>query len=90
MENKIKEMFYESADTLKSFIDENFWIVLECADVMKNALNDGGKLLFFGNGGSAADAQHLAAEFVNRFLIERGPLAARAEAADHARDHFPR
>lgn len=43
-----------------------------CADALLN----GGKLVFFGNGGSAADAQHIAAEFVGRFEIERAPLPA--------------
>ncbi|MEW6218255.1 MAG: SIS domain-containing protein [Thermodesulfobacteriota bacterium] len=42
----------------------------------------GGKILFMGNGGSAADAQHLAAEFVNRFLLARPPLAALALTTD--------
>ena len=42
----------------------------------------GGKVLIFGNGGSAADAQHLAAEFVNRFQVERPPLAALALTTD--------
>jgi len=39
-------------------------------------------VLIFGNGGSAADAQHLAAEFVNRFQVERPPLAALALTTD--------
>lgn len=82
MENKLKEMFYESAETLKSFIDDNAELVKECASVMKNSLKSGGKLLFFGNGGSAADAQHMAAEFVNRFLVERRALAAIALTTD--------
>ena len=42
----------------------------------------GGKLLIMGNGGSAADAQHLAAEFVNRFLVDRAPLPALALTTD--------
>ena len=42
----------------------------------------GHKMLIFGNGGSAADAQHIAAEFVNRFRIERPPLAALALTTD--------
>ena len=42
----------------------------------------GGKLLIFGNGGSAADAQHVAAEFVNRFKIDRRPLPAIALTTD--------
>ncbi len=43
---------------------------------------DGHKIMLFGNGGSAADAQHIAAEFVNRFTIERPPLAAMALTTD--------
>lgn len=42
----------------------------------------GGKLMIMGNGGSAADAQHLAAEFVNRFLVDRAPLPALALTTD--------
>ncbi|MEZ0574559.1 D-sedoheptulose 7-phosphate isomerase [Halodesulfovibrio aestuarii] len=45
-------------------------------------LAKGGKIMFCGNGGSAADAQHLAAEFVNRFLIERPPLPSIALTTD--------
>ena len=45
-------------------------------------LADGHKIMLFGNGGSAADAQHIAAEFVNRFVIERPPLAALALTTD--------
>ncbi len=58
-------------------------------DVLQDAILDiaetiraGQKLLFFGNGGSAADAQHFAAEFVNRYLIDRPPLAAIALTTD--------
>ena len=46
------------------------------------AMLNGNKLIIFGNGGSAADAQHMAAEFVNRFLIDRPPLAAIALTTD--------
>ncbi len=45
-------------------------------------LKSGGKVLFCGNGGSAADAQHLAGEFVNRFLLERKPYAGLALSTD--------
>ena len=47
-----------------------------------DALNNENKLMIFGNGGSAADAQHIAAEFVNRFMIERPPLPALALTTD--------
>lgn len=48
------------------------------ADALVDAYRTGHKALFFGNGGSAADAQHLAAEFVGRYLRERGPMPALA------------
>ena len=52
------------------------------ADRLVACLVSGNKILIFGNGGSAADAQHIAAEFVNRFQIERPPLAAIALTTD--------
>ena len=55
---------------------------VKVVDIITQALNEGNKILLFGNGGSAADAQHLAAEFVNRFLIERPPLPAIALSTD--------
>ncbi len=57
-------------------------VLAAAADTIAEALRSGHKVLFFGNGGSAADAQHLAAEFVNRFRIERPPLAAVALTTD--------
>jgi len=50
--------------------------IVEAAILIHDCLGAGGKLLLFGNGGGAADAQHLAAEFVGRFVVERGGLAA--------------
>ena len=50
---------------------------IELVEICTDALNDGNKLLFFGNGGSAADAQHIAAELVVRYKINRAPLALR-------------
>jgi phosphoheptose isomerase len=52
------------------------------AGLIGSALREGGKLLLFGNGGSAADAQHLAAELVGRFTVERTPLPAIALTVD--------
>lgn len=54
--------------------------VLDAADRIEQALRAGGKVLFCGNGGSAADATHLAAELVGRFRLDRAPLAAVALA----------
>ncbi|MBI3490831.1 MAG: SIS domain-containing protein [Acidobacteria bacterium] len=56
--------------------------VLAAAAAVIDALRGGGKLLLFGNGGSAADAQHVAAEFVGRFQRERAALAAIALTTD--------
>jgi D-sedoheptulose 7-phosphate isomerase len=56
---------------------EGLFPILEKAAILcSDALRQGGKLVFFGNGGSAADAQHIAAEFVGRFETERAPLPA--------------
>jgi D-sedoheptulose 7-phosphate isomerase len=54
------------------------------ADAVSRACAAGGKVLVFGNGGSAADAQHVAAEFVGRFRRDRRPLPALALSADIA------
>ncbi|MCC6887435.1 MAG: D-sedoheptulose 7-phosphate isomerase [Hyphomicrobiales bacterium] len=56
--------------------------IVRIADAIATSLRDGGKLLLAGNGGSAADAQHLAAEFLSRFVSERQPLAAIALTTD--------
>ena len=50
--------------------------IAELADLIVEALRGGGKVILFGNGGSAADATHLAAEFVGRFRFDRSPLPA--------------
>ena len=60
----------------------DFRTAAQAIDTVAAALRGGQKLLLFGNGGSAADAQHIAAEFVNRFKIERPPLAAIALTTD--------
>jgi D-sedoheptulose 7-phosphate isomerase len=55
-----------------------------CAADLAGRLGDGGTLLVFGNGGSAADAQHVAAEFTGRYLLDRPPLPAIALAENAA------
>jgi D-sedoheptulose 7-phosphate isomerase len=60
----------------EAFVKEAADDIIRLTDWIREVFEDGGKLLIFGNGGSAADAQHLAAEFVNRFLINRRPLPA--------------
>jgi D-sedoheptulose 7-phosphate isomerase len=64
------------------FFERNAQKVLDAAVMMSVCLARQGKLLLCGNGGSAADAQHVAGEFVNRFLLERPPLAAIALSTD--------
>ncbi len=73
----------EAAITAKrSCVESNLDNIIQAADMLTTCMATGGKVLIFGNGGSAADAQHLAAEFVNRFQIERPPLAAIALTTD--------
>ena len=60
----------------------NLQPVLDVAAAIAESFRGGGKLLLFGNGGSASDAQHVAAEFVGRFQRERAALAAIALTAD--------
>ncbi len=55
---------------------------LRLLEACHSTLAKGGKVIWFGNGGSAADAQHLAAEFVVRYKLERGPLASIALTTD--------
>lgn len=55
---------------------------LKLLALTRHALGSGGKIVFLGNGGSAADSQHLAAEFMVRYRAERGPLAAIALTTD--------
>ena len=66
----------------RQFLRENLGTLVAVVDAITAALRAGNKLLLFGNGGSAADAQHIAAEFVNRFKIERAPLPAIALTTD--------
>jgi D-sedoheptulose 7-phosphate isomerase len=56
--------------------------VARAAECLSDALRSGGKLMFCGNGGSAADSQHLASEFTGRFVDDRRPLAALALSTD--------
>jgi D-sedoheptulose 7-phosphate isomerase len=59
-------------------VDDFYNNVQEIADICCEAISSGNKIIFMGNGGSAADAQHLAAELIGRYLEERRPLAAMA------------
>src|SRR5574340_1015103 len=82
MEDHIIKIFKESCRLKDTFINDNLGKVVDVVEALTGALKAGNKILLFGNGGSAADAQHLAGEFVNRFLIERPPLPAIALSTD--------
>jgi len=70
MNDFITQAFEDSIQAKKTFLKENLDNLITVIDRIAQALANGNKLLLFGNGGSAADAQHIAAEFVNRFRIE--------------------
>jgi len=78
----IRELFGESLRVKQVFLAEQAAQLEQAVDLVAAALKAGHKVLLFGNGGSAADAQHIAAEFVGRFLIERRPLPAIALTTD--------
>ena len=82
MEDYIIKIFRESGQVKEAFVNENLNRIVAVVEAVTAALKAGNKILLFGNGGSAADAQHLAAEFVNRFVIERPPLPAIALTTD--------
>ncbi|MFQ5877408.1 MAG: SIS domain-containing protein [Acidobacteriota bacterium] len=80
--DRIRASFRAHADLASRFLESSLGAVEGAARALAGALREGHVLLFFGNGGSAADAQHLAAEFVNRFGMERPALPAIALTTD--------
>jgi len=82
MKDIILDTLQDSIRVKDQFIKNNIPLILRGVDMLVTCITSGHKILIFGNGGSAADAQHIAAEFVNRFQIERPPLAAIALTTD--------
>lgn len=83
MQNIIQQRFQEHMEVAQAVMQSDILEQIErVAEVVKQALADGHKVLFCGNGGSAADSQHLAAEFVGRFQKERRGLPAIALTVD--------
>ena len=76
MENKIKEIIKESIAVKEKVITESVSDIKAIIDLCIKTLKNGAKIIFCGNGGSAADSQHLAAEFVVRFKKNRKSLPA--------------
>ncbi len=78
----IHEAFQDSIQLRQQCLDVLDKDLLKAADLIVGCLQDGGKVLACGNGGSASDAQHFVAELVNRFEIDRPALAAIAMVND--------
>lgn len=73
----VRSRLEESIEVKRRLLEQDgVDFVTELAAEVVAALRNGGKVLFIGNGGSAADASHLAAEFVGRYLVDRAPLPA--------------
>ena len=84
MKEKILKEFRESIEITEKFVQGHIETIVEVSKVIASAFNEGNKVILFGNGGSASDASHIAAEFVNRFKRERPGLPALSLATDMA------
>jgi D-sedoheptulose 7-phosphate isomerase len=78
----ISRIFNASIAAKRRFLADHADTLIEAVHAIARAFTDGHKLLLFGNGGSAADAQHIAAELVNRFKLDRPGLPAIALTTD--------
>ncbi len=84
MKDRIIKAFEESAEVKRRFVREHADRIAQVAQLIGRAFREGHKVLLFGNGGSATDASHIAAEFVGRYHRDRAPLPAIALATDLA------
>lgn len=81
MKNEIENIIFESSEKIKNSInlsdeiEKSIKMIIEC-------IENGKKIIIFGNGGSAADAQHIAGEFIGRFMLERKSFPAIALTTD--------
>ena len=85
IKNKLAQTFEDSISVKQQIIDNgSYEVLMEAGDVITESISGGGKLLLCGNGGSAADAQHLAAEFLVRLTsdVNRQSIPALALAQD--------
>ena len=82
MIERIHQIARESIDAKKAFFETHAESVARAAELIIASVKADGKVLIFGNGGSAADAQHIAAELVNRLNYDRPPIAAIALTTD--------
>lgn len=84
MNDRAIRAFDDSAEVKRRFVRDYADRITELAHLLAGALRNGHKILFFGNGGSATDAMHLAAEFVGRYHHNRRALPALALGSDAA------
>src|SRR3989344_8323496 len=80
--NRIDSTFNQSIEVKRHFLRHNRELLVRVVHAVADCLKAKNKLLVFGNGGSACDAQHFVGEFVNRFMHDREPLSAIALTAD--------
>lgn len=76
MRDKIKDIFLENIRIKEELMQKHIAQIIGVADIIIDSLKRNGKVIIFGNGGSASDAQHIAAEFVGRFKKDRNAMAA--------------
>ena len=80
-EKQIKKTFEESQKIIKK--SQNLTLKIDkSVNIILSSLREGGKIIIFGNGGSAADAQHMSAEFIGRFILERKSIPSLALTTD--------
>jgi D-sedoheptulose 7-phosphate isomerase len=84
MKDTILSAVETSIEVKRQFFDENVDEIIKVAKIIAKAFNNNKKVLIFGNGGSSTDASHIAAEFINRFRMDRPSLPAIALNADMA------
>ncbi|MEK9140458.1 MAG: D-sedoheptulose 7-phosphate isomerase [Nitrospirota bacterium] len=84
MQTIVLTAFADSARVKQQFAHDHAERIVQVATLIANAFRNGNKVLLFGNGGSATDAAHIAAEFVGRYRRDRAPLPAIALATDIA------
>jgi len=82
MEDQIKSLFIEHIEVAKQSAEKLEDKIAEACTIITDCIRNGNKVLLFGNGGSAGDAQHIAAEFTGRFVKERRSLPAIALTTD--------
>ena len=85
IKDTVKQTFIDSISVKQQIIDnQSYEVLLQAGDIIANSISNGGKLLLCGNGGSAADAQHLAAEFLIRLTsdVNRESIPALSLAQD--------